>query len=421
MNNEERRGYFALLKSIVTTKSCSDKTFTAAIETLAIRCQDPLSSEPYGIADEVYFGSLTSLVQRLFAYDNKHYYIYKAIDNPNKIGYLSRRWYYILSLYEKLWIKQGATSLRRSKLRVEFLRSHGTMASPTKLLKLAFAENPNAKFLALHFPLGKDKKTVHADLLERFGNAIMRNCTTMHIEPASIQSCYDLDLYDSDYSGSGHRFATQSCMYRKKVAAFYEAFGVEGRIVYNREGNAVARFLLWPLPNGKKYVDRVYTKASFANEVLATIDKLYPDSEYEKYPSLRADYCDTAYKVIIPLKNKDKLLSIGHDGTEIPYVDTFPHLVHRGANLFLSNMSESQSSSLRIVGNYKRFTECPNCHMVSYSGDPYTRQTIHELYCTGYTPRIIKHREILKIFREAVNNVSEEERNGQTLSTILGL
>ena len=144
MNSEGRKDFFNLLKSLVTTKSCSDKTFTDAIEKLAIRCQDPFGSEPYGIADEVYFGSLTSLVQRLFAYDNKHYYIYKAIDNPNKIGYLSRRWYYILSLNEKLWIKQGATSLRRSKLRVEFLRSHGTMASPTKILKLAFAENPNA-------------------------------------------------------------------------------------------------------------------------------------------------------------------------------------------------------------------------------------------------------------------------------------
>ena len=420
MNSDLRKSYFSLISASIK-RNDSGKELEYLLKLLNNKCSNRYIPEPYGIADEVYFGDLTDLVRRLFAYDNKHYYIYKAIDNPNKIGYLSRRWYYILSLNEKLWIKQGATSLRRSKLRVEFLRSHGTMASPTKLLKLAFAENPNAKFLALHFPLGKDKKTVHGDLLERFGNAIMRNCTTMHIEPASIQSCYDLDLYDRDYSGSGHRFATQSCMYRKKVAAFYEAFGVEGRIVYNREGNAVARFLLWPLPNGKKYVDRVYTKSSFANEVLETIDKLYPDSEYEKYPSLRADYCETAYKVIVPLKDKDKLLNIGHDGTGIPYVDTFPHLVHRGASLFLSNMGEGQSSSLRIVGNYRRFTECPYCHMVSYSGDPYTRQTIHELYCTGYTPRIIKHREMLKIFREAANNVSEEERNGQTLSTVLGL
>ena len=48
-------------------------------------CGEHNSIEPYGIASVEDFGVSFRTVARLFAYDNKHYYVYKAISNPNKL------------------------------------------------------------------------------------------------------------------------------------------------------------------------------------------------------------------------------------------------------------------------------------------------------------------------------------------------
>lgn len=64
-------------------------------------CGEQNSIEPYGIASVEDFSISFRTVARLFAYDNKHYYVYKAISNPNKLGYLSRKQYYKGLLLQK--------------------------------------------------------------------------------------------------------------------------------------------------------------------------------------------------------------------------------------------------------------------------------------------------------------------------------
>lgn len=363
------------------------------------------SDTAYGLASKRDFGEFAPAFANLFAHNNKQYYIYKAISDSTKIGYLSRRQYYTLCLKIKCWNTCCSSSGRESRV-LEFLSERGTMASPYKLLKRSFKENPRSKFLARFFPLKEDKKTTENEkVLIDLCDTLMRSKTNITIEAADINDCYAVQLAD-DYSASGNRFATSSCMYNFPVGKFYEAFGAEGRIVYER-GKPIGRFLLWNLPDGKQYVDRLYVQAHGYEDALAEIDKQFPNAI--KYPFLR-DNCRT-HRYLLPIKNKELLLK---DIPRTPYLDTFCSLVRIAGQYFLSNGDDGNTGvyveTLHNVSTGKHFCSCPHCQQMYWMGDSAmdASKKEHLLMCTSYKPRQKKLQEMLAIYRNYMkggNNV----------------
>ena len=55
----------------------------------------------YGLAEEKDFGDLADVLASLCSYNNKQYYIYRAISDSNKIGFLSRKQYLKWRLIDK--------------------------------------------------------------------------------------------------------------------------------------------------------------------------------------------------------------------------------------------------------------------------------------------------------------------------------
>lgn len=365
----------------------------------------------YGIAEEHDFVDLAPLFANLFAYDNKHYYVYKAISDSNKLGFLSARQYLALkALKYKLSKSSLSSSTRQAQIEI-FLQNNGTMASPYKMLKRAFKENNiRSKFLAHWFPLEENKKTtLHENKLIELCDLIMRTNTNIEIKPASVQECYDVKVSD-DYSASGNRFATSSCMFGYKVGAFYEAFGVEGRIVYER-GKPVGRFLLWNLPDGKQYVDRLYIQSHGHEDALAEIDKQFPNAL--KYPELRNE---NAQVYMIPMKDKSAFSA----QLRVPYIDTFSHLYRKGEEYFLCNKPYYASTgvdgkyidTLQNVADVKHFKTCQHCHALGWQGDrdmDSTRKD-HLLVCTGYHPKQKRIKAILNVYREYIKKGEKHEQ-----------
>lgn len=360
----------------------------------------------YGVAEESDFKELSPIFANLFAYDNKHYYVYKAISDSNKLGFLSARQYFALkALKYKLNKHRGYSSTERQKIIENFLEEKGTMASPYKMLKRAFKENKErSKFLGHFFPLEEDKKTTkHEDKLIELCDLMMRTNTNIEIKPATVQECYDVRVSD-DYSASGERFATSSCMFGFQVGAFYEAFGVEGRIVYER-GKPVGRFLLWNLPDGKQYVDRLYIQSHGYQDALAEIDKQFPNAI--KYPALRNSGSE-AYR--IPMKNKQAFVE---KELRVPYIDTFSHLYREGNNYFLCNKPYYESSkdlgkyidTLQNVSELKHFKSCPHCHALGWQGDKDmdASRKDHLLVCTSYQPKQKRIKAMLDLYRAYIS------------------
>lgn len=360
----------------------------------------------YGVAEELDFKELSPLFANLFAYDNKHYYVYKAISDSNKLGFLSARQYFALkALKHRLSHDDRFNASGRMRQIEEFLQNKGTMASPYKMLKRAFKENPErSKFLAVFFPLEEDKKTTkNEDKLIELCDSMMRTNTNIEIKPATVQECYDVRVSD-DYSASGERFATSSCMFGFQVGAFYEAFGVEGRIVYER-GKPVGRFLLWNLPDGKQYVDRLYIQSHGYQDALAEIDKQFPNAI--KYPALRNGGSE-AYR--IPMKNKQAFIE---KELRVPYIDTFSHLYREGNNYFLCNKPYYESradigkyiDTLQNVGESKHFKSCPHCHALGWQGDKDmdASRKDHLLVCTSYQPKQKRIKAMLDLYRAYVS------------------
>jgi len=366
------------------------------------------SQEQYGVANQVDFRELTPLFAALFAYDNKRFYIYKAISDPTKIGYLSRRQYIHMQWYIKKLQKQGIGGSSFVNSMDNYLKDIGTMASPYRLIKRAFKENPNARYLARFFPLGPDKKTTqNEELLIEICNTMMNNSTAIEFHEASVQECYDLRFSDH-ISGSGNRYATNSCMCGKHVGGFYEAFGAKGMMVY-WHGVPVGRFLFWTLPNGEQYVDRLYIRESLANDTLAEIDRQFPKAH--KYPVLR-DSSGNSKQVMIPLVNP----SVFEVDWSIPYVDTFGSLMFKDGQYFLSNFSDQNNgykyvTGLRSTSSSQRFKSCPYCKQLMYTGNYTSNNDIyssrHKLYCKGYIPRAFKDRACIDIFRNSVSSFKE--------------
>ena len=377
----------------------------------------------YGKAAEVDFQEYAPLVAYLLAYNNKHYYLYKAISDPTKIGALSARQYFLLTKKIEAWKRHGFAGARLTEYIHNFLRENGSMASPYKLLKRAFKENPYARGIARFFPL-LNKKTQNEDKLISICDGFMRSDTFVEFRDATVQECYDLDFTGSDIRDSGTRYAANSCMFGKKVGAFYDAFGAKGKIVYYR-GAPIGRFLVWELANGTKYIDRLYVRAGYADDVLQALDKQFPDIEYLKYPSLRET--NTAFK--ISLKNPDALVS----NPVTPYIDTFAYLFkdRRTNQYFLTNSTNLNTDdyryldTLRSVGSRGRMRCCPHCKKTYWSGDSdgdnFDTATKHRLYCTGYKPRTKELQAYLKIFRDAVPTLRQHFGGVPDDTFILGL
>lgn len=372
----------------------------------------------YGSARERDFRELTPLFARLFAYDNKRFFVYKAISDPNKIGYLSCRQYSKFCRAKKNWHKVGLAGSMLSTYEQSFLEQNGTMASPYKLLKRAFKENAdNTRFLSRFFPLEEDKKTTKNEkALIDLCDAMMQLNTGIEFVPASIQECYDLDFHGSNIAGSSNRACTNSCMHGKKVGAFYEAFGAEGRMIYCN-GQPVGRFLIWKRPEWKKgVIDRMYVRGEYMKDALAALDSQYPDSEWDKYPHPRVD--EDAERRLVPLVHPEKL----QEETETPYIDTFAMLVKSKATnkYFLANYYPGSSSrdnkdityleELRRTSTQHHLCNCPDCGEVFWSHDPDNSRGLgprHKLYCKGYNAKTKEIQAYLEVFRRNINMIME--------------
>ena len=385
------------------------------------------SYEPFGKVDLLDFRDLSPLFARIFAFDNKHYFIYKAIDNPNKIGFLSRRQYYALKMYKESLHRQGTGGSTFSRLVEAFLSKNGTMASPYKLIKRAFKENAeNLRFMSKFFRLLPDKKTTrNEDKLIRLCDAMMQLENGIEIKDSTVQECYDLDFHGSHIEGSSERCATNSCMHGKKVGRFYDSFGAHGKMVYYR-GKPVGRFLMWDLSDGKKYIDRLYVRGEYMNEALAKIDELYDDKQYIKYPALRQN---NAPLYLIEMSHPEVL---DEEVPDTPYIDTFGNLIKHSLSgkYYLCNKNVLNPKlngkykyigGMRNLGTPHRMKSCEACHTVFWTGDNVSGAAInsnrHKLYCKGYLPRTKELQDYLIIFRKYVSLLNLEEQNATTEST----
>lgn len=357
-------------------------------------CNEQDSIEPYGIASMDDFGTSDRTVARLFAYDNKHFYVYKAISNPNKLGYLSRKQYYKGLLLQKNAKKQGKAFDVK-----EYLKTTGTMASPFKLLKQAFKENKEAtKFLSARFPLQEDGKLKYENTLIMITNQLLRiNLNEYKFIEAPIDECYDLEFGVSSFNASGPRHCSSSCMRHHKVGGFYNNLPVIGYMV-KKDGENIGRFLYWTLPDGKHYVDRLYVIGDYSKDVLEKIDRVFADDYKYNVTSL-----DVLLEYIIPFKSYENM----KPGGAFPWIDTFSYLLKRGNDYYLSaDRQEGYVTVDRLHDtseeNYsKGFSETICCHKRYWKteGSAYSG-TAHKLYCEKYTPRSKKDRALLALFRQ---------------------
>lgn len=339
-------------------------------------CNEQKSIEPYGKANISDFGDSNRTVARLFAYDNKHYYIYKAISNPNKLGYLSRKQYY------KCLLLQRNAGKNNTRFNVkEYLKTTGTMASPFKLLKQAFKENREAtKFLSAWFPLQEDGKLKHEDTLIMITNQLLRiNLSQYKFVETSIDECYDLEFGCSSFDASGPRHNSSSCMRHHKVGGFYNNLPVIGYMV-KKDGENIGRFLYWTLPDGKHYVDRLYVvKGDYAADVLNKIDKDFVN-DY-KY---RVTDEGTLSQYIIPFKSYENM----KPGSPFPWIDTFSYLLKKGNDYYLSTKDQDGYKTVDRMhdtsnANFsKGFSETTCCHKRYWRTESgmYGGNT-HKLYC----------------------------------------
>ena len=357
-------------------------------------CNERDSIEPYGIASINDFGESNRTVARLFAYDNKHFYVYKAISNPNKLGYLSRKQYYKGLLLKKNAKKQGKAFDVK-----EYLKTTGTMASPFKLLKQAFKENREAtKFLSARFPLQEDGKLKYENTLIMITNQLLRiNLSEYKFVETSIDECYDLEFGYSSFNASGPRHCSSSCMRHHKVGGFYNNLPVIGYMV-KKNGENIGRFLYWTLPDGKHYVDRLYVKGEYATDVLEKIDKDFAD-DYKYHVTDE----DVLSQYIIPFKSYNNM----KPGDAFPWIDTFSFLLKKDGNYYLSADRKEGYVTVDRLHNTSEtnfsmgFSETVCCHKRYWKteGSAYSG-TSHKLYCEKYTPRSKKDRALLALFRQ---------------------
>lgn len=369
--------------------------YGSIIKLICIICNKQTSIEPYGFANIDDFGASNRTVARLFAYDNKHFFVYKAISNPNKLGYLSRKQYYKCLLLQRQAQKHGVSFDIK-----EYLRTTGTMASPFKLLKQAFKENKEAtRFLSRWFPLQEDGKLKYEDTLIMITNQLLRiNLNEYKFVETSIDECYNLDFGSSSFEASGPRHNSSSCMRHHKVGGFYNNLPVIGYMV-KKNGENIGRFLYWTLPDGKHYVDRLYVvKGNYAADVLNKIDKDFAN-DYKYHVTSE----ETLSQYIIPFKSYENM----KPGSPFPWIDTFSYLLKKGNDYYLSTkgqdgyMTVDRMHDTSNANFSKGFSETTCCHKRYWRTESHMYGgNAHKLYCENYKPRAKKDRELLALFRE---------------------
>ena len=359
----------------------------------------------YGKANEDDFKEYAEFISKALAYNNKQYYVYRAIDNPNKIAFLSRKQYYKMQKRKHAY----AGSIQKTWIR-EYLRECGKMSSPYKLFKKSFKENPRMKFLKDFFPIDDEGNCTHEDKLIKLCDTILAKTTGLVMEETTVQECYNMPLSGS-YGGSGHRYATHSCMYGKPIGKFYNALPTHGMMI-KRNGVGVGRFILWDLPDGRQYVDRLYCLESEANACLELIDRTYPNAL--KYPLQDAgeDIC-----IDIGFKNMD----IFESDVLMPYVDTFYKMHSKGDKLFLSNkLHQGDGTRFQTDVHYAsggrgfKIKKCPHCGKIWFGFDfnLSEQERNHKYICSAYKPRNKELQAYLKVYREFEEKLNGGMNNG---------
>ena len=400
-----------------------------------------LCSPPYGLAERNDFGDYTDLLAHIFAYNNKQYYIYRAISNDSKIGFLSRKQYYKMKMKMDIMLARNCTEGSICEYRKSYCDKNGKAASPFRMFKGAIIENPKMKFFdnPIFFKVmdAHERTIKRSDIAETIINILFNSSTPITLEETDdIQQCYDVSLPDS-YDHSAARYCTHSCMEGCGVGDFYKSFPVKGVLVKNGKDN-VGRFLLWTLPDGKQYVDRLYIRTANAKTALAAIDKKYPEAI--KYPALtdKSDnpkYFEPLPFYALPIKDVDKFINC----RTFAWVDTFAHIIRDKdtdtyyiTNTRRASLLENSSNRFKYIWTMRGGTPhreiCPDCgKLLLGSLEPENYNYLHKLlHCKEYKAKGHKEPIYVALLKEYIENIGGKDDNGknkskQELETLLGL
>jgi len=382
----------------------------------------------YGVSNKRDFGMFADLIAHMFAYDNKHYYVYRAIKDSSKIGFLSRKQYYKLMQNIHVSKKLGYDVTRIKAYANDYCREYGTMASAYRLFKGALIENNSMRFFKNIFNVTDEheRKITNDEWAQHIIKILTLGSTPITLEETDdIQACYDINLPDS-YEFSDKRYCTHSCMERSDVADFYHSFPVKGVIVRNND-DAVGRFLLWTLPNGVQYVDRLYVRAAFAKTALAAIDRKYPEAI--KYPAL-TDKSENPLNYMplpffaIPIKNVELFANCDN----FAWVDTFAYVVRdrETDEYYIANTKNPDSSFIGDFSKYKFVYTmrggrpygrkiCPECGKLMIGAcDSENTGFMHELlHCKSYKPKGKKEPVYVALIKDYLDTIGGKDNDGK--------
>lgn len=344
----------------------------------------------YGLAEENDFGKFSHALASICAYNNKQYYLYRAISNKNKVGFLSRKQYLKWFSINKKYGKEAAD---------EYKKTNGRMISLYKMMSNAVEENIYAKFLRVFKVFGDKSK----DIFEKFSENIMSITNTIgyDIVPCSVQEAYDLPLRELFRErgrgfGNGKRFAVTSCMEKHKISWFYDAFGAQAyKVVF--EGRDIGRFLTWTTNKSRTLVDRLYCNGYDAPMALAAIDKKFGREGVLYYPfgALPSDE-------YIEMKNT----SLFKISEKTPYIDSMSRLqINRDmTEVYLSNSMICEKNTLSYTNHPKTFKFC-KCGKILFKGEV-LKHEIECPMCVKKKRKIKEVSEVLKLYKEVFENES---------------
>lgn len=353
---------------------------------LANRINDRMKNYPvYGKASEKDFGEYAECIAALCAYTNKQYYLYKAIGDKNKIGYLSLKQY---RQFQHI----------KEEDRANWLMEKGRMVTLYKLLDRAIGENPYAKFLRVFKDYICDSDRAK-DFFESFSKVLHNMHGYAQVEECTIQEAYNLPLQDLKYLrglgiGSGERYAVASCMENRPCEEFYKAFGAKAYKV-SIQGVDVGRFLTWRTKKGITYIDRLYCNGADAPEALSAIEKKFGFEKTVYYPNCidADDYVECVD------------LSLLGEKTYRPYIDSFWHVkyIKEEKKLFLQDAQGNVASDVHF-----NYSHTPPFFAICECGELLRehQKDFHEFVCPKSSAKIRnkdKYMAIYKLFKERRN------------------
>lgn len=299
--------------------------------------------ESSGVISDDFTDSVASLLKALLCYKKTQYYIHVDSLNNNCPRVSSRRQYLMIQAMKKKYNPD-------SSVLDDFICRHSQSASLVRLIKEAIKYNPYAKFL----------RVFDDSQLISLAKGIMQSISAKYeIQDCDIQRCYNYSFPRSNI-GSGDRFATSSCMVGKDVGAFYNMFNVKGKLITDRNGAFVGRYLEWKMDNDKTYVDRLYVVGENIQPALAAMDKLYRGrTDVEFYPN-----CPSGS---VKLKEGNTCENFRRY-MYLPYIDTFYMFCTKDKDVFLQHGNKKPCDESLTVRSTHYTTddmfsyECPICH-----------------------------------------------------------